>query len=248
ILLGSAGYYLASLFDFAGLLYISASLERLILFLYPTMVLLMTAALYGERLGPRTLVALALSYGGVGLVFVNDRVVGGSDVVLGSGLVFLAALTYAFYLAGSQPLIESHGSTRVTSHVLVVACLCVVAQFVVEADFGRLVQPMEVYALALATGIVATVIPAFLLTAGIARLGAGRASLIGTVGPVSTIALAYIFLDEPLTLLQVVGSALVLLGVVVVSRDRSERRSRLRPTPSPLEAPPPLPSGSRDAS
>ncbi|MBC7171766.1 MAG: DMT family transporter, partial [Polyangiaceae bacterium] len=121
VLLGSGGYYLASLFDFVGLEYVSASLERLILFLYPTIVVVLNAFFFRERLSSRVVWALLLSYGGVGLVFVSDRATGGPNVALGSSLVFLGALAYAFYLAFSQPLIAKHGSTRVTSHVLVVA-------------------------------------------------------------------------------------------------------------------------------
>jgi drug/metabolite transporter (DMT)-like permease len=214
--LGSVGYYLASLFDFLGLSYVSAGLERLILFLYPTIVIAFNALFYRERVGARLWQAVALGYTGVGLVVWSDRMIGGSDVALGSALVFMGAITYAFYLSGSQPLIMRHGSTRVTSYALVVACSCAIVQFLTTRGFSPL--PSEVLWLAAATGVVATVIPAFLLTAGIQRLGASRASLIGTVGPVSTLLLAYQFLDEPVTWLQIAGSALVLLGVFRVSQ------------------------------
>lgn len=215
--LGSVGYYFASLFDFLGLKYVTAGLERLILFLYPTLVILMNAIWHRERITSRTGQALLLGYGGVGLVVWSDRLSGGSNVALGSTLVFMGALAYAFYLAFSQPLLVRHGSMRITSHVLVVSSCCVFTQFAVEADFARLAQPWQVIALCAATALVATVIPAFLLAAGMQRLGASRASLIGTVGPVSTLLLAYVVLDEPLTAIQLLGSGLVLLGVWMVS-------------------------------
>lgn len=230
-LLGIFGYYLASLFDFLGLQYISASLERLILFLYPTLVILMNALFHREAVGKHLLSALALSYGGIALVFIHDLHSGGDQVWLGSTLVFLGAITYAFYLSGSQPLIQRHGSLRITSHVLVIACLSMLLQFTLEQDFARLHQPWQVIALCAATGIVATVLPAFLLTAGIRRLGSSRAALIGTVGPVSTLVLANLVLNETITLLQLLGSVLVLLGVWRVSQ---QTRKPATPAEEPL--------------
>jgi drug/metabolite transporter (DMT)-like permease len=216
--LGSLGYYLAALLDFMGLAYVSAGLERLILFLYPTMVILLNTVFHRERISARLWQAMALSYGGVGLVVWSDQLSGGSDVALGAGLVFLGAVAYACYLAFSLPLIMRFGSKRVTSHVLVVACACALAQFALANDPARLWQPWQVIALCAACGVFATVVPAFLLTAGMRRLGASRASLLGTIGPVSTLLMAYWFLDEPITWLQVAGSGLVLLGVWRVSQ------------------------------
>lgn len=223
MVLGSVGYYLAALFDFLGLKYITASLERLILFLYPTLVIAMNAAYYKERLSARTWQALLLCYGGVGLVVWSDRLSGGTNVALGSSLVFAGAVAYAYYLAFTQPILKRHDSIRVTSVVLVIAAACVFTQFTVEQDFARLAQPWQVYALSAANGVVATVIPALLLGAGMKRLGASKGSLIGSVGPVSTLVLAYVVLDEPLTVIQLVGSALVLLGVWMVTREANTK-------------------------
>lgn len=216
-LLGSAGYYLASLLDFMGLVYVSAGLERLILYLYPTLVILLNVLFQGERVGARLWQAMALSYGGVGLVVWSDRLTGGENVALGSTLVFLGAVAYAFYLSFSQPLIMRRGSRQVTSRILVVTCGCALLQFGLSGPGSRLRQPWQVYALCAATGLLSTVLPAFLLSAGIGRLGASRASLLGTIGPVSTLLLGSLFLDEPVTVLQVSGSLLVLLGVWRVS-------------------------------
>lgn len=216
-LLGSAGYYLASWLDFRGLMLISAGLERLILFIYPTLVVLLNAVLRGERVTRRIGVALALCYGGVLLVVWSDHLAGGADVALGSLLVFFGAVAYTGYLVGSQPLVLLHGVMRVTAWIMVAMAACAFAQFAVENRWERLHQPWQVWALSLANGVVATVVPAFLLAAGMKRLGTSRASLIASVGPVSTLLLAYWFLDEPITAIQLAGSALVLLGVWMVS-------------------------------
>jgi drug/metabolite transporter (DMT)-like permease len=223
-LVGSAGYYLASALDFKGLTLISAGLERLILFLYPTVVVLLNALLRGERITARTLRALLVSYGGVLLVVWNDRMNSGANVALGSLLVFASGIAYAGYLIYSQPLILRHGSMRITSCALVVTAICALAQFFATNDPRRLfAQPWQVIALCAATGLVATVVPAFLLAAGMKRLGTSRASLIATVGPVSTLLLAYLFLDEPITSIQLAGSSLVLFGVWLVSGGAPER-------------------------
>jgi drug/metabolite transporter (DMT)-like permease len=221
VLLGSGGYYLAALFDFLGLAYVSASAERLILFLYPTLVVAMGLLLRGERLSRRIGLAMGISYLGVALVVWRDGMSGGTRVWLGSAFVFAGAVAYACYLFFSQPLLTRLGSGLVTSHILLVACLCVLAQFALENDWTRLHQPASVYWLGAATGLIATVVPAFLLAAGVRRLGASRASLLGTVGPVVTLGLANLMLGEPITMLSLVGSSLVLIGVWLVIQERT---------------------------
>jgi len=216
--IGSA-YYLAASLDFLGLRHISANLERVVLFLYPTLVIAMNWLFYRER-PPRGIgLALALSYGGVAVSATSLR--GGAghhDVGLGVLLVFGSALAYALYLSGSQPLIARYGSTRVTAHVLVIACGWVLAEFALLAAPGALALPWQVFALAAATGIVATVVPAFALTAGIARIGASRASVLGSVGPVATLVLSALALGEPIGALDVLGCGMVLAGVAHISR------------------------------
>jgi drug/metabolite transporter (DMT)-like permease len=223
-LLGSLGYYLASWLDFQGLVWVSAGLERLILFLYPTLVILLNVVLRLERVDARVGRSLLLCYGGVALVVYNDRLSGGSNVPLGSALVFAGALVYAGYLVFSQPLLLRHGSTRITSWTLVATTFAALAEFAAAGRFERLMQPAPVLWLCAATALVATVAPAFLLAAGMRRLGTSRASVLATVGPVSTLLLAYWFLDEPLTLVQLVGSSLVLLGVWNIGRDKQKAR------------------------
>ncbi|MDX9768566.1 MAG: DMT family transporter, partial [Ectothiorhodospiraceae bacterium] len=218
--LGLVGYYLASLLDFLGLAYISASLERLVLFLYPTLVVLMTALVFRRPVGRREVVALALSYGGIALVFLRDVSVEGDDVVLGAALVFGSALAYAIYLVGSGEVVQRLGTTRFTAYAMTVSCGASVAQFLVTHPVDALYQPMPVYTLALAMALLSTVMPAFLLSAGIRRVGARSASLVSATGPVVTIALAAVFLGEAITGAQLAGTALVLAGVLAVSLPR----------------------------
>jgi drug/metabolite transporter (DMT)-like permease len=217
--IGVLGYYLAAALDFAGLRYVSAGLERLVLFLYPTLVVGLNFVFHREP-PPRGIgLALGLSYGGVALSASGLGVGGrGSDGLLGVGLVFGSALAYAYYLSSSQPLIARYGSARVTAHVLVIACLCVLLQFAASHPLADLAQPPRVLALSAAIGIVATVLPAFALTAGIARIGASRASVLGSVGPVVTLLLAALVLDEPVGVRDLLGCALVLAGVAHIGR------------------------------
>jgi drug/metabolite transporter (DMT)-like permease len=217
--LGSGGYYLAACLDFLGLHYITASLERLILFLYPTLVVGFRYALYGERPPLGIGIAIALSYGGVVVSASRAALWSGSQHAgLGVLLVFGSAVAYAYYLAGTQPLIAKHGSNRITAHALLVASLCVLAEFSWRHGLGGLAQSHDVLLLGACTGIVATVVPAFALTAGIARIGASRASVLGSIGPVSTLVLAWWWLDETIGARDVVGCALVLFGVAYMGR------------------------------
>ena len=220
VFLGVVGYYLASLFDFLGLQYVTAGLERLVLFLYPTLVVLISVVRFRRPIARREVIALVLSYGGIAFVFVHDLHVAGSDVPLGTALVFASALAYATYLVGAGELVHRIGTLRFTAYVMTVSCLAVVLQFLATHPLEALVQPGEVYVLAVAMAVVSTLMPAFLLTAGIHRIGARTAALIGAIGPVSTIALAAVFLGEPISAVQLLGAAFVLVGVVTVSLRR----------------------------
>jgi len=217
VFLGVVGYYLASLFDFLGLQYVSAGLERLVLFLYPTLVVLLTVVRYRRPITSREIIALLLSYGGIAFVFLHDLQVDGGSVPLGTALVFASALAYALYLVGAGELVHRIGTLRLTAYVMTVSSAAVIVQFLVTHPLAALDQPDPVYGLAVAMALLSTVMPAFLLTAGISRIGARTASMIGAVGPVSTIALAALFLGEPLSAVQLFGVALVLIGVITVS-------------------------------
>ena len=215
---GFVGYYLASYFDFLGLQYITAALERLVLFLYPTFVMLMSAVLYHRRITRRDVAAVVLSYVGIGFVFAHDLTTQQGNVWLGSFWVLLSALFYAAYLLGSGRLVGRVGSMRFACYAGLVSCVAVVVHFAVTRPVGMLLsQPAPVYGLSFLMAAVSTVLPIVLTSEGIRRIGSSHASVIGSVGPVATIFLGAIFLGEAITAVQLTGAALVLAGVLAIT-------------------------------
>ena len=227
--LGFLGYYVASYLDFLGLAYVSASLERLILYLNPTLVLLIGVMAFGRRATRRQVVALAIGYGGVLLAFAHDYTTQGSDIALGSALVFASALAYAVYLVGSGELVRRIGAMRLTAYASCVAALCCITHFCVVRPIGLLLeQQAAVYWLSLLNGTVCTVLPMFAVMLGVSRIGAASAAQVGMIGPVSTIVLAWLLLGEHLGPYQVAGTVLVLVGVFIVSQSRAGDRSSVQ--------------------
>lgn len=216
--LGFFGYYLASFLDFAGLAYITATLERLILYLTPTIVLVIGFFVFKRAVSTRQLIALSISYAGVLLAFAHDLGHGGRDVAIGSGLVFLSALSYSIYLVGSGELVARVGALRLTAYASIVACVLCIVQFVLLHPLAALDLPFDVYALGLLNGTVCTVVPVLAVMSAIARIGPGLASQIGMLGPVSTIILSLLVLGESMGAWQIAGTLLVLAGVFLVSR------------------------------
>jgi len=218
--LGLFGYYLASYLDFLGLHYISAGLERLILFVYPTLVVLLSALFLGQPLTRRILGALALCYAGITLAVAHDLRLAGSarDIALGGGLVFGSALAYALYLLGNGKVVGRLGAGRVTAFASIVACLLALGQFLLLRPFAALAQPWPVYALALTMALFATVLPVWLVSEAIRRLGAGPVALTGSLGPVVTLLLGWLLLDETIGGAQLAGAALVIAGVTIMTR------------------------------
>jgi drug/metabolite transporter (DMT)-like permease len=217
--LGFIGYYLASLLDFMGLQYITASLERLVLFLYPTMVVLLSVALVRTRVGGRIWVALVLSYAGILLVFEHDLLVT-SDTHgfwLGGALVFAGAFCYALYLIGAGPVIARLGSLRFIAWAMLTSAVFVIVQFLLTRPLAALAAPASIQLLSLAMAVFSTVLPTFLVAEAIKRIGANRTSLIGSLGPVFTIWLGWWILGEPLHWIQLAGAAMVLGGVTLVT-------------------------------
>lgn len=213
LILGLLGYYLSSLFDFIGLQYISAGLERLILFLYPTFVVLISALLFGKPFGRREVLALALSYAGIAVVFQDEIALPSRDLWMGAGFVFASTLTYAAYLIGTGETIARIGPLRFTAYVMLVACGVMLLQFAVTRPFSDLQVSMRIYQLSLLMAIFSTVLPVFMLSAAIRIIGSSHASLIAMLGPVSTLFMADYFLGEQLTASQLLGAGLVMLGV-----------------------------------
>jgi drug/metabolite transporter (DMT)-like permease len=224
--LGFIGYYISSLLDFMGLEYISASIERLVLFLYPTMVVLLSAVLFKQRIGGRIVLALALSYAGILLVFAHDLRVGGDPraLWLGGGLVFGSALCYSLYLVGVGPVIARLGSLRFIAWAMLISSGFVIAQFLAMRPLAALAAPLSIQVLSLAMAICSTVLPTLLIAEAIKRIGANRTSLIGSLGPVFTIALGYWILGEPVHWIQLAGAALVLSGVTLVTLQPKRHR------------------------
>ena len=223
--LGLLGYYLSSLLDFSGLQYISAGLERLILFLFPTMVVVLSALWFRKAIERHVLMALLVSYAGISLVVMHDFHLGGgtlgqSGLALGIALVFASTLTYSVYLIGAGQLIARIGALRFTAYAMTVACFAVLAQFALTHPLSDLRQSERVYALSISMAVFSTVLPVFLLSAAIRMIGSGRASMVGSIGPVSTIFMAYVFLGEAITMAQIGGSLLVLAGVLLIGMKR----------------------------
>jgi len=226
--LGLTGYYAASFLDFLGLQYISAALERVILYLNPTLVLLLSVAFLGKRPGPRELVALAVAYSGVLVVFAHDlwtaplaRGEGGIDsVAIGAGFVIASALSYAVYLVAGGQLVARVGSLRLTAWASIVASVACIGQALWVSPTGLLTQPAPVYWLSLLNGIACTVLPVFFVMMAIEKLGSPVASQVGMIGPVSTIVMAALILDEPMGVAQLAGTAVVLSAVWMLSRQR----------------------------
>lgn len=214
---GFTGYYLASFLDFLGLQYISAGLERLILFLYPTMVVLISALWFRQRISKRVIAALVLSYVGIAFAYMHDMQMQQPGLLLGSALVFASALAYAVYLIGAGHTIARIGGTRFTAYAMTVACVAALLQFALTNALSDLAQPARVYWLSIAMALFSTVMPAFVLAAAIRRIGSMQTSIIGSIGPVSTIYLAYVFLGEAMSAVQMLGSLLVLSGVLMIS-------------------------------
>lgn len=227
---GFIGYYLASLVDFMGLQYITASLERLVMFLYPTIVVLLSALLLGKRVTARSVLALALSYAGIAVVFWQDLrlAADAGATLLGGGLVFASAALYALYLVQAGPVIARLTSLRFIAWAMLASSVFVLVQFVATRPLAALAVPREVHLLSLAMAVFATVLPTWLIAESVHRMGANASSLVGALGPVSTAALGAMVLGEQFGVVQVVGGALVLAGVLLVT---------LRPKAPPATAP-----------
>lgn len=227
VVVGLLGYYAASYLDFLGLQYISAALERLILYLSPTVVLLMSAIFLGKRFGRQDLTALVLAYGGILLVFVHDVNLEGDGIAWGAALVFGSAVCYAAYLVISGELVRRLGAIRLTSYAMCVSSIAVFVTFAALNPLGALRQPVPVYWLSLFNALMCTVVPVFATMLAVERIGAGRTSLAAMVGPVSTIVLAYIFLGEAVSGWQLAGTALVLAGIYALSRSAVTATGRI---------------------
>jgi drug/metabolite transporter (DMT)-like permease len=228
VFLGAVGYYLSSLLDFEGLRFITAGLERLILFLYPTIVAVISVFLFKKPIGRTGVVALVLSYVGIGVATIETVHTTGDvhAVVTGGTLIFLCTITYAIYIAGSGQIVGTIGATRFAALATLVAAICVLVQFAFQNPAHALVtQPWQVYMHAGGMAVISTILPIFMTSKAIQMIGAAKVSMIGAVGPIATIFFGWLFLSEDVTLLQMVGAAPVLAGVIVVARKPSPKET-----------------------
>ena len=221
VLLGMSGYYLSSYLDFLGLQYISASLERLILYLSPTMVMLLGLLLYKRSISRWQALGMVVSYSGIALVFAHEIALQGRDAVLGASLVFVSALLYATYLVYSGELVKRLGSLRLVGWATTVACVCCIAQFALLRPMSAALVPTEVLGLSLINALVCTVAPVLMIMMAVERVGPGITSQAGMVGPIATLLMGVLILDEALTPWVIGGAALVIIGIYIFSRGRS---------------------------
>jgi len=217
--LGFLGYYLASLLDFVGLQYVPAGLGRLIMFLYPTLVVILSALFLAKRPGGREIAALAVTYTGIALLLSHQLGAPAEHRLFfyGAALVFASAMCYAVYLVTGSQLVKRVGSMRFTAYTMMVSTLPAVIQFGVLESPAALALPdiVWVYAILLATAC--TVLPVFLVAEALKRIGANHFALIGALGPVTTVVADFILLEGKLSELQLLGGALVIAGVLLVT-------------------------------
>ena len=218
--LGFSGYYLASYLDFAGLQFISASLERLILYLNPTIVLFLGALLYKRRVQPRQLWALGVSYCGVLLVFGHEVTLSGADTLKGAALVFGSALSYAVYLVFSGAEVKRLGALRLTGWATSVACVLCILQFVLLRPLDAAWVAPQVVWLSVLNATLCTFAPVLMVMLAIERVGATVTAQTGMIGPLSTILMGVVILGEPFNAWIGAGTALVLVGVWLLARGR----------------------------
>jgi len=222
--LGAIGYYLASTLDFLGLQYVSAGVGRLLLFVYPTIVVLLSAAFFGKPVRRRDVAALAVTYAGVALVL--SAAIGGEnlDLAAGAALVFGSAVAYAVYLVFGAEIAQRIGAIRFAALALSAACLCSILQFLLLRPLSALALPKEVYALVVVIAAVCTVIPVFMTAEALRRIGANHVAMIGAVGPVAAIVFGIIVLGESMSPVQAAGAALVIGGVVLATVEAQARK------------------------
>ena len=216
--LGFTGYYMASFLDFMGLQYISASLERLILYLNPTLVLLLGWLLYRKRITRGQMLGIAISYAGVVLVFGHEISLQGGLALWGALLVFLSAVSYALYLVYSGELVHRLGSMRLVGLATMVACVLCLLQFVLLRPLSAALVAPEVIWLSVLNATLCTAVPVLLVMMAIERIGSGLTAQTGMVGPMSTILMGVLILGEPFTVWIAAGTVLVVAGIYVFSR------------------------------
>lgn len=225
LLLGLMGYYISSFLDFVGLQYISAGLERLILFLYPSISVMITAFIFKEKISGTQRLALLITYIGIAIAYYGELKIdaGNPNFYWGSFLIFLCAITFGFFIAGSGQLIPQIGATKFTAYGMTVASLGVLIHYLLNGNYTVLLSGSTafwMYGILLA--VVATVIPTFLISAGVKQMGSNNVAIVSSVGPVSTIIQAHYILGEQIFPMQIIGTILVIGGVIMAARKSTQ--------------------------
>ncbi|TYO68197.1 DMT family transporter [Bradyrhizobium hipponense] len=215
--LGFVGYYLSSFLDMVGLQFVAAGIGRLLLFLYPTIVVIISALVLGKRISRREVVALLITYAGVALVLSGQFDKPNANFWLGALLVMLSAATFSIYLVGSGEVVARLGSIRFTAYATAAASVYCIVQFLLLRPLSALVLPIRVYELALAMALFSTVMPLFMMAEALRRIGASRVAMISALGPAATVISGYVGLDERMTWVQTIGGVLIVSGVLIVA-------------------------------
>lgn len=226
ITLGLFGYYISSLFDFLGLQYISAGLERLILFLYPTFSVLINAFYFRQKVNRIQQLALLLTYSGIAIAYYGEMHVdiNNPHFITGSLLIFLCSITYAIYIVGSGRVIPQVGVTKFTAYAMLASTSGVFIHYLLRGDYSTFSSPDTnfcIYGLLLA--IIATVIPSFMISSGLKQIGSNNVAIISSIGPVSTIIQAHYILGEKIFVEQIIGTILVIAGVLLIGWKTSQK-------------------------
>lgn len=221
--LGLFGYYISSFLDFAGLQYVSAGLERLILFLYPTFTVIINAAVFKQKISRIQLLALVLTYTGIAIAYIGQLHVetASAGFLLGSGLIFICAITYAIYIVGSGRLIPQVGATKFTAYAMLAATIGVFTHYLLAGNYQLLHSGTAFWGYGILLAIIATVLPSFLISFGMKRIGANNVAIISGIGPVSTILQAHFILGETIFPAQIAGTLLVIAGVLLIGWKRT---------------------------
>jgi drug/metabolite transporter (DMT)-like permease len=215
-IVGLFGYYLASWFDFVGLEYISASFERLLLFIYPTLVLLISLVWLKRRAGRREIAALLVTYVGIGISYHNESLIAGEKANIGALYIIMAAITYAVYLVATERLAQRYSPLVFTSLAIIMSALAIIIHGFLAHE-KLMGFPAEVYYYTAAMALFCTVLPSLMVAQGIALIGSNRAAILSTLGPVMTIYMAYLILGEDVTPTQTIGTLCVIAGVALIS-------------------------------
>ncbi len=233
IAMGLLGYYMSSLFDFIGLQYVSAGIERIILFVYPTLAVVINWTIFKVAITKRQWTSILITYLGIGIAYWGELHLMPNTTlfIYGSLMVLLCGITYAFYLVGTGKLVPVMGAGLYTSIAMLAASVGIFAHYIVQTTIQKggihsiiYSMPSNIIWYVIALAMVATVIPSFLLSSGMKRLGSNNLAIITSIGPVATLFQANMVLGEKFTWQQLIGTCLVIAGVVLIGNGGENKK------------------------